>query len=153
MSLTKLSLGGKKLNYSRPGRVWSVTSRLGKGKRLPLFYSAETVVFHSLFKERLLYLSSLLTGKENRRGAQTDRLLLPIYRAAALLTGKENRRGAKTGRPLFPFYIAAGKWGSVYYLQSGWFNYCRLTVNGERASKRSKDRSSFTPFLKRGWFI
>jgi hypothetical protein len=27
MSLTKLSLGGKKLNYSRPGRVWSVTSR------------------------------------------------------------------------------------------------------------------------------
>jgi hypothetical protein len=39
MSLTKLSLGGKKLNYSRPGRVWSVTSRLGMGKRLTLFYS------------------------------------------------------------------------------------------------------------------
>ncbi len=39
MSLTKLSLGGKKLNYSRPGRVWSVTSRLGTGKRLTLFYS------------------------------------------------------------------------------------------------------------------
>ncbi len=40
MSLTKLSLGGKKLNYSRPGRVWSVTSRLGTGKRPTLFYSA-----------------------------------------------------------------------------------------------------------------
>jgi hypothetical protein len=40
MSLTKLSLAGKKLNYSRPGRVWSVTSRLGTGKRLTLFYSA-----------------------------------------------------------------------------------------------------------------
>ncbi len=39
MSLTKLSLAGKKLNYSRPGRVWSVTSRLGTGKRLTLFYS------------------------------------------------------------------------------------------------------------------
>ncbi len=39
MSLTKLSLGGKKLNYSRPGRVWSVTSRLGTGKRPTLFYS------------------------------------------------------------------------------------------------------------------
>ena len=39
MSLTKLSLGEKKLNYSRPGRVWSVTSRLGTGKRLTLFYS------------------------------------------------------------------------------------------------------------------
>jgi len=40
MSLIKLSLGGKKLNYSRPGRVWSVTSRLGTGKRPTLFYSA-----------------------------------------------------------------------------------------------------------------
>ncbi len=41
MSLTKLSLGGKKLNYSRPGRVWSVTSRLGTGKRPTLFYSVD----------------------------------------------------------------------------------------------------------------
>ncbi len=41
MSLTKLSLAGKKLNYSRPGRVWSVTSRLGTGKRLTLFYSVD----------------------------------------------------------------------------------------------------------------
>jgi hypothetical protein len=41
MSLTKLSLGGKKLNFSRPGRVWSVTSRLGTGKRPTLFYSVE----------------------------------------------------------------------------------------------------------------
>ncbi len=40
MSLTKLSLGGKKLNYFRPGRVWSVTSRLGTGKRPTLFNSA-----------------------------------------------------------------------------------------------------------------
>jgi hypothetical protein len=27
------------LNYSRPGRVWLVTSRLGTGKPLTLFYS------------------------------------------------------------------------------------------------------------------
>ncbi len=40
MSLTKLSLAGKKLNYSRPGRVWSVTSRLETGKRLNLLYCA-----------------------------------------------------------------------------------------------------------------
>jgi hypothetical protein len=46
MSLTKLSLGGKKLNYSRPGRVWSVTSRLGMGKRLTLFYSV-LVLLHT----------------------------------------------------------------------------------------------------------
>ncbi len=32
MSLTKLSLGGNNY-YSRPGRVWLVTSRLGAGKR------------------------------------------------------------------------------------------------------------------------
>ncbi len=43
MSPTKLSLGGKKLNCYRPGKVWSVTSRLGTGKRPTLFYS---VAFH-----------------------------------------------------------------------------------------------------------
>jgi hypothetical protein len=32
--------GREKLNYSRPGRVSSVTSRLGTGKQLTLFYSA-----------------------------------------------------------------------------------------------------------------
>ncbi len=39
MSLTKLSLAGKYFNYSRPGRVWSVTSRLGTGNLLTFFYS------------------------------------------------------------------------------------------------------------------
>ena len=49
MSLTKLSLGRKKLNYSRPGRVWSVTSRLGTGKRLTLFYSVSYICYFLLF--------------------------------------------------------------------------------------------------------
>jgi hypothetical protein len=39
MSLAKLSLGGNDLNYSRPGRVWSLTSQLGTGKRLTFSYS------------------------------------------------------------------------------------------------------------------
>jgi hypothetical protein len=39
MSLIKLFLGGNNLVFSRPERVWSVTSRLGTGKRLTLFYS------------------------------------------------------------------------------------------------------------------
>ncbi len=41
MSLTKLSLAGSvaSLNYSPPGRVWFVTSRLGTGKLLTFFYS------------------------------------------------------------------------------------------------------------------
>jgi hypothetical protein len=39
MSLTKLSLGGNNLFFSRPERVWSVTSRLGTGKWLTLFDS------------------------------------------------------------------------------------------------------------------
>jgi hypothetical protein len=40
MSLIKLFLGGNNLDFSRPERVWSVTSRLGTGKWLTLFYSA-----------------------------------------------------------------------------------------------------------------
>jgi hypothetical protein len=39
MSLIKLFLGGNNLFFSRPERVWSVTSRLGTGKWLTLFYS------------------------------------------------------------------------------------------------------------------
>jgi hypothetical protein len=43
MSLFKLFLGGNNLVFSRPERVWSVTSRLGTGKWLTLFYSVQTV--------------------------------------------------------------------------------------------------------------
>ncbi len=39
MSLTKLSPGQELLHYSRPGRVWLVTSRLGTGNSLIFFYS------------------------------------------------------------------------------------------------------------------
>jgi hypothetical protein len=39
MSLTKLSVAGN--NYSRPGRVRLVTSRLGTGKSLTFFYSVQ----------------------------------------------------------------------------------------------------------------
>jgi hypothetical protein len=43
MNKTKIKrLTGKKFNYSRPGRVWLVTSRLGTGKWLTFFYSVET---------------------------------------------------------------------------------------------------------------
>ncbi len=38
--VTNQSLPGQDLlNYSRPGRVWSVTSRLGTGKTIIIFYS------------------------------------------------------------------------------------------------------------------
>jgi hypothetical protein len=38
--VTDKTLPGRKLlNYSRPGRVWSVTSRLGTGKWQASFYS------------------------------------------------------------------------------------------------------------------
>jgi hypothetical protein len=47
MSLIKLFLGGNNLVFSRPERVWSVTSRLGTGKWLTLFYSACTALFMS----------------------------------------------------------------------------------------------------------
>jgi hypothetical protein len=42
MSLIKLFLGGKNLVFSRPERVWSVTSRLGMGKWLTPFYSVSS---------------------------------------------------------------------------------------------------------------
>jgi hypothetical protein len=41
MSLIKLFLGGNNLVLSRPERVWAVTSRLGTGKWLTLFYSVD----------------------------------------------------------------------------------------------------------------
>jgi hypothetical protein len=43
MSLIKLFLGGNNLVFSRPERVWSVTSRLGTGKWLTLFYSVLSI--------------------------------------------------------------------------------------------------------------
>jgi hypothetical protein len=57
MSLTKLSLAGKnlivpgreKFNYSRPGKIWSVTSRLGTEKLITFFYS---VAFYWAFSDR-----------------------------------------------------------------------------------------------------
>jgi hypothetical protein len=42
-SLIKLFLGGNNLVFSRPERVWSVTSRLGTGKWLTLFYSVPRI--------------------------------------------------------------------------------------------------------------
>ncbi len=44
MSLIKLFLGGDNLVFSRPERVWSVTSRLGTGKWLTLFYSVFSAI-------------------------------------------------------------------------------------------------------------
>jgi hypothetical protein len=45
MSLTKLSLAGN--NYSRLGRVWLVTSRLGTGTSRTFFYSVLcNILFH-----------------------------------------------------------------------------------------------------------
>ena len=43
MSLTKLPPGQELLHYSRPGRVWLVTSRLGTGKSLTFFYSVDVI--------------------------------------------------------------------------------------------------------------
>jgi len=52
MSLIKLFLGGNNLVFSRPERVWSVTSWLGTVKWLTLFYS---VYVCPLYATTLLY--------------------------------------------------------------------------------------------------
>jgi hypothetical protein len=48
MSLIKLFLGGNNLVFSRPERVWSVTSRLGTGKWITLFYSVRAQASHAI---------------------------------------------------------------------------------------------------------
>jgi hypothetical protein len=54
MSLTKLSL-----NYSRPERVWLVTSRLGTGNSLTFFYSVLYTVLFALFIVQSVTIQSL----------------------------------------------------------------------------------------------
>ncbi len=44
MLLTKVSLAGKN-NYSRPGRAWLVTSRLGTGKTITFFTVYRHVIY------------------------------------------------------------------------------------------------------------
>jgi hypothetical protein len=56
MSLIKLFLGGNNLVFSRPERVWSVTSRLGTGKWLTLFYSVK--IMGSICVRRLIFLAA-----------------------------------------------------------------------------------------------
>ena len=65
MSLIKLFLGGNNLVFSRPERVWSVTSLLGTGKWLTLFYSVPPLssLFphhsHSPFTKRSLRVETI----------------------------------------------------------------------------------------------
>ncbi len=47
---TKLFLAGNLLNYSRPGRVWLVTSRLGTGKTITFFTVCEFTCRNSAFE-------------------------------------------------------------------------------------------------------
>ena len=54
MSLAKLSWGGKTLNYSRPGREWSVTSRLGAGKR-QTFFTVYSICNNSLARKWFIH--------------------------------------------------------------------------------------------------
>ncbi len=76
MSLTKLSLAGKKLNYSCPGRVWSVTSRLGTGKRLTLFYSVSSNLVHLwLFLLFVLIVAVFASWLEKERGCGWSQMI------------------------------------------------------------------------------
>jgi hypothetical protein len=62
MSLTKLSLAGKKFNYSRPGKVWLVTSRLETGKSITFFtvYDMyENCTVHVVEKLEIVFLSRI----------------------------------------------------------------------------------------------
>jgi hypothetical protein len=62
MSLIKLFLGGNNLVFSRPERAWSVTSLLGTGKWLTLFYSVYSVfcILYSVILGRFEIISCTL---------------------------------------------------------------------------------------------
>jgi hypothetical protein len=64
MSLTKLSLDGNNLYYiySRPGTVWSVTSRLGTGKSVTYIYSVPL----KILVKKTTGLSISLSTKDSR---------------------------------------------------------------------------------------
>jgi hypothetical protein len=71
MSPTKLSLAGN-YYYSPPGRVWSVTSRLGTVKSLIFFYSAETLLrlyFKTIikYKDSYVFLFRLFTVSDDEK--------------------------------------------------------------------------------------
>ncbi len=57
MSLIKLFLGGNNLVLSRPESFWSVTSRLGTGKWLSLFYSVAPLHPISILKHWVIPIS------------------------------------------------------------------------------------------------
>ncbi len=78
MSLTKLSLGGKKLNYSRPGRVWSVTSRLGTGKRLTLFYSVTAERRYEKERQSVNYMHTAAFSARTKVFSPLHALPLPL---------------------------------------------------------------------------
>jgi hypothetical protein len=74
MSLIKLFLGGNNLVFSRPERVWSVTSRLGTGKWLTLFYSVKNISYKSS-KQKEVSLKKVFKLKNpdlERRGQPTE---------------------------------------------------------------------------------
>ncbi len=66
MSLTKLSLAGNNLIYSRPGRAWFVTSWLGTGKSVTFFLQCNKTLRGTVFRhpERMAP-KSTVRGRKN----------------------------------------------------------------------------------------
>ncbi len=68
--------------------------------------STDRSSFVSFFKERLLYLGLPLTGKENRRGAQTCRLFFPFTeRPVYLRLSFEEDRSGSNKQVVFYFFF------------------------------------------------
>jgi hypothetical protein len=84
MSLIKLFLGGNNLVFSRPERVWSVTSRLGTGKWLTLFYSVWAIILFLQLVRTSALRTSVFLGSLTRKTGRCAPPALPI--ATSLIT-------------------------------------------------------------------
>ncbi len=90
------------------------------------------VVFHSLFKERLVNLRRLTINWQRESKRSTERSsFTSVFKERLLKIIEVEQRQVVF---YFLFYGAAG--------------LIRLTVNGQRESKRRRDRSSFTSLFK-----
>jgi hypothetical protein len=94
----------------------------------------------------MLYLGSLLTGKENQRGAETCHLSFPIYRAAGLFVGQllTAANGIEEEHSkviiLLPIYRTAGL-----------FRLALLT--GKENRRGAETGRLLLQFSRSGWFI
>jgi hypothetical protein len=116
MSLTNLFLYGNKKNYSRPGRVWLVTSRLGTGKWQNFFLQCS---IHLLQICRHIFLFLLGNGFRKFRYAPPPTQFLQRKKETTFLLHPAKRTGASLGPwQLFTLIVVEGQNSCLFLRRS-----------------------------------